>query len=125
MSVFDPRLTNRISDLMMAHEKKHPDFSWQRKLMPGGACEATAFSAYGYESTCLCLPLGNYHNMYDVDGVRAGTCDARMKPETIAVADYHGLIDMLLLCARHLDDDAGVPVTQRFDKLLIDRKFVL
>ena len=37
--------------------------------MPGGACEATAFSAYGYESTCLCLPLGNYHNMHDIDVV--------------------------------------------------------
>ena len=22
-----------------------------------------SLSAYGYEATCLCLPLGNYHNM--------------------------------------------------------------
>ena len=58
ISVFDPKLTNLISLIMGAYAKKNPKYKWQRKLMPGGACEATAFSTYGYESTCLCLPLG-------------------------------------------------------------------
>lgn len=37
-------------------------FSYQRRLMDGGSCEATALSAYGYRSGGLCLPLRNYHN---------------------------------------------------------------
>jgi len=41
MSVFAPGLTNRISNLMLEHAKKNESFKWQRKLMPGGACEAT------------------------------------------------------------------------------------
>ena len=104
MSVFDPRLTNRISLIMFEHEKKNPQFKWQRKLMAGGRCEATTFSSYGYESTCLCLPLGNYHNMQEIDGVAAGKRPARVGPEHIAVADYHGLIEMLIIAIARLDD---------------------
>jgi len=105
MSVFDPRLTNRISQIMSEHEKTRRGFRWQRKLMAGGRCEATTFSSYGYESTCLCLPLGNYHNMQDIDGVAAGRRPARVGPECIAVADYHGLIEMLIIAIARLDDD--------------------
>jgi endoglucanase len=70
--VFSPQLTNRICHLVDEYQKTHPRLKVQRKLMPGGACEATAFGAYGYEATCICLPLGNYHNMADIDGVQAG-----------------------------------------------------
>ncbi|MEM7228085.1 MAG: M20/M25/M40 family metallo-hydrolase [Planctomycetota bacterium] len=103
ISVFDPKLTNRIGLIMTEHAKKNPDYVWQRKLMPGGACEATAFSTFGYESTCLCLPLGNYHNMSDIDAVAKGKRPARVKPEVISVDDYHGLIEMLIVVARELD----------------------
>jgi putative aminopeptidase FrvX len=118
LSVFSPALTNRISDLMMAHAEKHPDFRWQRRLMPGGACEATAFSTYGYESTCLCLPLGNYHNMADIDGVLAGQRPAEVGPEHIALEDYHGLVEMLIVCATQLDGDTGSSLERRLEGLL-------
>ena len=71
LSVFTPELTNRIGDLAAAYAKENPAFRFQRKLMPGGACEATAFASFGIASTCVCLPLGNYHNMEDIDGVAA------------------------------------------------------
>lgn len=125
ISVFDPRLTNRIGDLMLEHQKNHPEFKWQRKLMPGGACEATAFSAYGYESTCVCLPLGNYHNMQDIDGVLAGTRPARVGLEYIAVDDYHGLVDLLILTCEQLDAGEVKPLRQRMDDLYKERAFVL
>ena len=99
MSVFEPSLTNDIALMMTEHEKRRSGFKWQRKLMPGGTCEATAFSTYGYRSTCLCLPLGNYHNMVDIDGVLAGRTPAQLGPEFISIADFHGLIDMLVVCA--------------------------
>lgn len=112
MSVFSPTLTNALGDLYAAHAKSNPRFQFQRKLMPGGACEATAFAAFGHESTCLCLPLGNYHNMVDIDRVvrqmKAKPRGARrvrgtVGPEFVAVSDFHGLISMLLIAAAKLD----------------------
>ena len=44
MTVFSPDLTNDISTLMTTHAAEMPKFKWQRKLMAGGACEATARS---------------------------------------------------------------------------------
>jgi endoglucanase len=118
-TVFEPALTNRIADLMAAHQKESPSFQWQRKLMPGGTCEATAFCTYGHASTCLCLPLGNYHNMTAIDAVLAGHAPARLGPEFISLADYHGLIEMLMVCAAQLDDAASpAPLRRRLDSLM-------
>ncbi len=41
---------------------RRSDFRCQRQLMSGGVCEASAFMAYGYRSTGVAFPLGNYHN---------------------------------------------------------------
>lgn len=104
LSVFSPELTNRIGDVAAAHAKDRPAFRYQRKLMPGGACEATAFASFGIASTCVCLPLGNYHNMQDIDGVAAGTARARVGREFISADDFHGLVELLGAIARRLDD---------------------
>jgi endoglucanase len=71
--------------------------------MAGGSCEATAFVAYGYVSTGLCLPLGNYHNMVDIDGVRDGSASAKVGPEQISLDDYDGLIALMLSVAGGID----------------------
>ena len=125
MSVFEPSLTNDIALLMTEHQKKHPAFRWQRKLMPGGTCEATAFSTYGYRSTCLCLPLGNYHNMIDIDQVVAGQRPARVGPEYISVADFHGLVELLVLCAEGLESPTRPSLHARMEQLLHDNRHVL
>jgi endoglucanase len=95
---------NRVGDIAAAHAKLNPSFRFQRKLMPGGACEATAFAAYGIASTCVCLPLGNYHNMEEIDAVLAGTKKARVGREFISANDYHWLVELLEVVARRLDD---------------------
>jgi putative aminopeptidase FrvX len=125
LSVFEPALTNRISDIMMQHAVAHPAFKWQRKLMPGGTCEATTFCTYGYESTCLCLALGNYHNMQDIDGVLRGRRPAKVGPEFISIDDYHGLIEMLAMCAMHLDSAEAPTLRGRMELLYRDHGFVL
>lgn len=102
-SVFSPELTNALSDLAAEYQKKHPAFCYQRKLMAGGSCEATGFAAYGFKSSCLCLPLGNYHNMADVDAVAAGRKKARVAPEFISAADFHGLTELLAAVVAGLD----------------------
>jgi endoglucanase len=96
-SIFNHDLTNSITDIARGRKLTH-----QRKLMDGGACEATAFVAYGYRAAGLCLPLGNYHNMVDIDGARAGG-EARLGPEFISLSDYDGLIALMLAVARDLD----------------------
>ena len=106
-------------------EDQTPSWRWQRKLMAGGACEASVFCSFGYEATCVCLPLGNYHNMADLDAVQAGTSDGppRIERECIALADYHGMIDLLVACGLELPEGGGF--RERAEKLWESRKFVL
>jgi putative aminopeptidase FrvX len=98
-SVFCPELTNAASEIMNAQKS----FLWQRKLMPGGTCESTAFCEYGFLSTCVCLALGNYHNMKDIDGVLHNKKPAKVAPEVISVNDFHGLVSMLKIICCELD----------------------
>lgn len=112
-----PHATQKQSDL--------PAWKWQRKLMAGGACEASVFCNAGYEATCVCLPLGNYHNMADLAAVQAGTntTPPRVGREYIALSDFEGLVDLLIACARRLPEGGGL--SDRFNKLWDDRRFVL
>jgi endoglucanase len=103
--------------------KQDATFKWQRKLMPGGACEASAFQAYGYTSGCVCLPLGNYHNMADIDGVAKGR-RARVGQEHVAVADFHGLVELLGVIARELDAPRPTP-RQSMEKIWAEKGALL
>jgi endoglucanase len=98
---------------------------WQRKLMAGGACEATVFCQGGYEATCLCLPLGNYHNMADLDAVQAGMHSGppAIEREFIGLDDFEGLVDLLVACGLRLPDTPTAPV--RVEKIWADLAFVL
>ena len=124
LSVFTPELTNAISRIAAAHRKANPAFRFQRKLMPGGACEATAFAAYGLSSACVCLPLGNYHNMADVDAVLAGRKKPRVAPEFISAADFHGLVELLGAIARGIDKP-GPTIRDTMEKLWARHGLVL
>lgn len=125
ITVFSPALTNRLGQILIDYQKVNADFVFQRKLMPGGACEASAFASYGYESTCLCLPLGNYHNMEKIDEVQAGKAKAKIGREFVSVDDFHGLVRMLLVCLQGLDAASIAPLRDRMEKLYADHAFVL
>jgi endoglucanase len=125
ISVFTPSLTNHLAHLFSAESKRNPAFKWQRKLMPGGGCEASAFACYGYQSTCICLPLGNYHNMQDIDGVAAGTHPARVGQEFVSVDDFHSMITMLHLSACGIDVPLPETTEQLMERLYAERSFVL
>lgn len=118
-SAFSPELTNVVSAVATVS-----GISYQRKLMAGGTCEATAFCAYGYEASGLCLPLGNYHNMVDIEGVLGGRRKARLAPEEIAVSDFHGLVDLLVTTAA-APDPGQASVRQRLDDLFESDRHVL
>jgi len=136
LSVFSPSLTASISRCAeriaggpppTASQKlsEASRWKWQRKLMPGGACEASVFCAFGYEATCLCLPLGNYHNMGDLDAVQAGTNTTAptITPERIALHDFDGLVDLLIASGTELD--APGSLRDRLDGLWEQRRGVL
>ncbi len=93
--------------------------------MPGGTCEATTFSSYGYQSTCLCLPLGNYHNMVDIDGVAAKTRKAKVGPEHISINDYHGLIEMLIISCTQLDSPKVPTIKARMEELIVKHRNIV
>ncbi|MCC6968908.1 MAG: hypothetical protein IT434_01680 [Phycisphaerales bacterium] len=137
VSVFSPQLTDAIAkraeeiagapSTVTASQKNSalPKWHWQRKLMAGGACEASVFCEAGYEATCVCLPLGNYHNMADLANVQAGTntTPAKVGREFISAHDYHALVDLLIACGVSLP--SGSPVTALAAKLWNDRSWVL
>ena len=125
ISVFTPELTDRLAGVFAHAAKSDPTFRWQRKLMPGGACEATAFATYGYRSTCLCLPLGNYHNMVDIDGTAAGTSEAQVGREFVSLEDFHSLVAMLHAAVAGLDAPAGETTAQLMERLYSERGSVL
>lgn len=117
-TVFDRELTNQIS--WAAARKGLPH---QRKLMAGGSCEATAFGVYGYRAAGLCLPLENYHNMGNLDEVESGSGKATPMLETVALSDFHALVDLLLLAAEAVDHEGGLET--RLDHLYEGSKHLL
>ncbi len=137
ISVFSPELTGAVAKVAeriaggpatpKASEKMSdmPAWKWQRKLMAGGACEASVFCAYGYSSTCVCLPLGNYHNMAGLAEAQAGTHEGtpRVGREFVGLDDFHGMVDLLIGCGMDLPQSPGF--IERVEKLWDERKFVL
>jgi putative aminopeptidase FrvX len=109
-STFDPDLTYKVGRIAQALASEDPAYKSQRKLMPGGTCEASAFLSYGYTATCVCLALGNYHNMNDATG--------RIEPEFISLCDFDNLVRLLVQVALRLDNPASSPsLKDRLDKL--------
>lgn len=136
ISVFHHGLTFEVSKIAMGLEKDRKGFKWQRKLMAGGACEATTFQAFGYEAVCVCLPLGNYHNMANLAEVIEGEKGAKaaIGPEYVAVADYHGLVELLVECGRVLTKprkagdgsaDGAAAIRQMMEKIERTKGYVL
>lgn len=118
ISIFEPSLTARLVAIAQGLAKKDKAFKYQRKLMPGGACEATAFRLYGYLSSCICLPLGNYHNMDESAG--------NIAPEFISVDDYHMLVQLLAQTGRDLPQTkAEQDLVARLDRRFARERYLL
>jgi len=104
LSVFAPALTESLRVAAQRVGNRDATFRFQRKLMDGGACEATAFCASGYRASGLAVPLGNYHNVAD-----AGPGIA---PETVLVDDWLAEVQLLVELATDpglLDEESPEP----------------
>ena len=71
--------------------ERRADFKAQRQLMSGGTCEASGFRYYGYRTTGIAFPLGNYHNATPEGGVGA---------EYIHIDDFVGGVELIVQAAR-------------------------
>lgn len=94
-SLFDAALMGALHQEARTLAAEDRSFRFQRRLMDGGSCEATAFCAAGYRAGGLCVPLGNYHNMAGLDGGRKG-----IAAEEVRVADFAAEVDLLVRLAR-------------------------
>ena len=118
-TVFDRDLSNLVS-----HAVERAGIEHQRKLMDGGGCEATAFGAYGYRATGLCLALGNWHNRGNLAEVESGDADAAVPMlEEISIDDFHGLVDLLLVAAEAVDGHDST--AERLDSLYESNRHIL
>lgn len=86
-TVFDPLLTRLLDEIATNLKQTHPAFAFQKRIMDGGTCEATAFLALGFRAVGLALPLLHYHNMGPKGLIAA---------EKVATSDVENLV--LLMC---------------------------
>ncbi|MBI2886138.1 MAG: hypothetical protein HYY02_02900 [Chloroflexi bacterium] len=86
-----------------------PGAKVQRQLLSGGTCEATAFGLYGYRTTGVALPLGNYHNMGP---------GSRLAPECIHRRDLAGAVALLTHTVSATRSGMVDPLRGRYEQTL-------
>lgn len=62
-TLFDSNFSLFMQKQAQELKKKDSKFNFQKRIMDGGSCEATALSQFGYKTMGLAVPLKNYHNM--------------------------------------------------------------
>ncbi len=94
-SVFDTKAMQFLAEVASSISTRKKPFPFQRGLMSGGTCEATAFQEYGYQTGAVCVALGNYHNC------APGT---KIAAEYVSIADCCGMVDLLVRAARQIKE---------------------
>jgi endoglucanase len=98
--LFDAEATSALLRVADGRARRDGAMRHQRCLLDGGACEATSLRVFGYRTTGLACPLGNYHNNnWDR---RLGTAGPGVAPEFIDLGDWLGLVDLIAAAARDL-----------------------
>jgi len=100
-SVFDAALTSALVESATV-----ATIPFQRCLMSGGTCEATAYGLYGYPAGGICVALGNYHNCAP---------DGTIRAEYVSFTDVDG---MLRLCVAATIECPGRAPESRLRKRL-------
>ena len=112
-STFDAEAESVLVRAREALNEREGGFAAQRQLMSGGVCEASAFSAYGYRTTGIAFPLGNYHN---------GAPEGRIEAEYIHVDDYLGGVALMEEAARRVSDRANTAFRLRLQSVPDDMR---
>ena len=91
---------------------------YQRRLMEGGSCEATAALAHGLAAAGVAVPLGNYHNQ-NLDAGQDAAAPGGPAPEFVDRRDVAGLLTLCRTLATHAwPDDPWAQVRSRLGRRL-------
>jgi len=106
-STFDGVLADRFWCLAVA-----AGITARRALMDRGTCEATPLTRAGFRAGGICIPVGNYHNMDQDQGVIA--------PECVSESDAESLVSLVTGLARMLGrgEEAPNPIRQDYSTYL-------
>src|SRR5262249_32846900 len=92
-SIFDSAATRYLTEVAHGLAKKDKTFHFQRALMSGGTCEATAYQEFGFQTAAVCIALGNYHNCAP---------DSKSAAEFVSLSDACGMVALLVEAARQM-----------------------
>ena len=92
-SIFDSAAMRFLGEVAAGLQTKDGRFHFQRALMFGGTCEATAFQEFGYQVAAVCVALGNYHNCHP---------KGRIAAEYVSLADACGMVRLLVYAAQQM-----------------------
>jgi endoglucanase len=92
-SIFDSDGMRFLGEVAAGLQAKDKKFEFQRALMFGGTCEATAFQEFGYQVAAVCVALGNYHNCHP---------QGRVAAEYVSLSDACGMVQLLVEAARQM-----------------------
>ena len=112
-STFDADAESVLVRAREALNEREGGFASQRQLMSGGVCEASAFAAYGYRTTGIAFPLGNYHN---------GAPEGRIEAEYIHVEDFLGGVALMEEAARRVSDRVNTAFRRRLQSVPEDMR---
>lgn len=92
-SIFDSDGMRFLAEVAAGLQGRDRTFEFQRALMYGGTCEATAYQEYGYQTAAVCVALGNYHNCHPA---------GRIAAEFVSQADAVGMVRLLVEAAKRM-----------------------
>jgi endoglucanase len=114
-SIFNPEAMRYIAQVAGELSRRQEDFQFQRALMSGGTCEATAYQEFGFQTAAVCVALGNYHNC----GGRN-----RIQAEYVSISDVCSMVDLLAAAAAEIPQYARLTgkLPQQLNQLLRDAR---
>ena len=109
-SIFDSKATRFFAEVAAGTKLDGRPFPFQRGLMAGGTCEATAYQELGFQTAAVCVALGNYHNCGPANRIRA---------EFVDVEDVRGMVELLVTAARQMSrfEELVARLPRRLDKM--------
>lgn len=117
-SIFDSESMRFLGEVAARLQANGSGFPFQRALMFGGTCEATAYQEFGFKTAAVCVALGNYHNCHP---------RGRIAAEYVSLADACGMVALLVEAARQMRDYAKLAgqLPRRLATLLKEAKLNL
>jgi putative aminopeptidase FrvX len=92
-SIFSSEAMRFLGEVAGELKSRNKHFQFQRALMSGGTCEATAYQEFGFQTAAVCVALGNYHNCARRN---------RIATEFVSIADTVNMVELLVAAAKQM-----------------------